>query len=783
MLRHKRLFMKILLSWLLDYIDCAATDIDVNNIIHLFNIRTAEIESYQRVSLPVTSWYVGSVTSAHDAKIELLCPERGETITLPGRKDAVMGKWYLATMQNGSWRWVLLSDLDKEREGIMPSVYVADKDQKGNWRKGIAELDYVFDVDNKSINHRPDLWGHYGIAREIAAFLHKPLKSLDGALDHHSIVSYPQNSNNVSKEGISVEIQNQQGCSRFASLKCEKIQYQDCSIPMAIRLVLVGAKPINAMVDLTNYVMFDIGHPMHVFDAASFADNTIVIRSAQKSEKLQLLDGQDVKLESTDIIVANKNQAMSLAGIMGGATSGYHEKTQEIILEAAGFDAAMIRKTAQRLKLRSEASMRFEKDLDPMQNIVTLQRFLYLAKQVGILPVDTNFPIVSVGKIIEPKKCTFSHEFVTVRLGMQIDAEFILKSLKKLGFGVLYDTAKQEYEVTIPTYRATKDINIAEDIVEEIIRTFGFENITAQMAMRAMTPFDMQPIFNVRKIKEHLAYGLHMHELREYMMYDASFISKLSVDVIPAVHVKSPLSENWTMLVTSLIPHLIKAVVNNNVEHDHLRFFEFNRTWSRNINNFSEHKVLAGIMYDKKMLDFYACKAELTTLFDALGISVNYQKPQRAVPAWYDEHQVAEIVCQGTTIGTAGIVSHAWMHKVVDGNAFIFEIDGAFLENLKQPVMKFKAWSKYQDVSYDISLFVPFAVSSDKLCAAIKNAHKNILDVNVIDFFEKPEWPNNRAVTVRYTMSDLEKTMTKQDLEAIVTSVTQALKEYHVEIR
>ncbi len=775
--------MKILLSWLLDYIDCAAKDIDIHTIIHLFNIRTAEIESYERVSIPVTSWYVGQIKSVTDTQIELYCPERGETISLPGRKDAVLEKWYLVILQNGSWRWLLLSDLDKEREGIMPAVHVPQEDQKGNWRKGITELDYVFDVDNKSINHRPDLWGHYGIAREIAAFLNKPLKPLDAVLDHHSVASYSQNSNNVASEGIAIEIQNQQGCFRFASVKCEKVAYQDCSIPMAIRLVLIGAKPINAMVDLTNYVMFDIGHPMHVFDAASFSDNSIAVRVAQKSEKLQLLDGQDVKLEQADIVVANKNQAVSLAGIMGGATSGYQEKTQAIILEAAGFDPSTIRKTAQRLKLRSEASMRFEKDLDPMQNITALQRFLYLAKQVGVLPVDTKFPIVSVGKVIELKKYKLSHEFITVRLGMQIEPQFILQSLKKLDFDVLYDAAKQEYEVTIPTYRATKDITIAEDIVEEVIRTFGFENITPQMAMRAMTPFDMQPIFNVRKIKEHLAYGLHMHELREYMMYDASFVSKLSVDVIPAVHVKSPLSENWTMLVTSLVPHLVKAVANNNVDHDQLRFFEFNRTWNRNVDTISEHKVLAGIMYDKKALDFYTCKAELTTLFATLGISVNYQKPQTALPAWYDAHQACQLVYQGKVIGTAGMASYAWMHKAIEGNAFIFEIDGSFLENLKQPIMKFKAWSKYQDVSYDISLFVPFKVSSDKLCAAIKNAHKNILNVTVVDFFEKPEWQNHRAITVRYTMSDLEKTMTKQDLDAIVTSVTSALKEYDVEIR
>ncbi|MBI2344535.1 phenylalanine--tRNA ligase subunit beta [Candidatus Dependentiae bacterium] len=775
--------MKILLSWLLDYIDCSLTDINIHNIIHLFNIRTAEIESYERISLPITSWYAGQARAIIDGKVDFWCPERDELITLAARKDIIIEKWYLVVLENGCWRWLLLSDLDKDREGIMPAVHVEKKDQKGTWRIGLLEVDYVFDVDNKSINHRPDLWGHYGIAREIAAFLNKPLRPLDSFLHHHPIVSYQQISGNYLKEGISVEIQNQTGCSRFAAVKCKQSKYQDCSVQMAIRLALVGAKPMNAIVDLTNYVMFDIGHPMHVFDAAAFSDNSMIVREAFKGESLQLLDEQDVKLESVDIVIADKSHAVSLAGIMGGASSGYHEKTEHIILEAAGFNPAMIRKTAQRLKLRSEASMRFEKDLDPMQNIVAIQRFLYLAKLLGVLSVDTEFPIVSVGKTFEQKTCKFSHHFIQVRLGMNIESEFILKSLKKLGFHTLYDKETHEYQVTIPTYRATKDINIAEDIIEEIIRSFGFENIVPQMPVRAMVPFELDRVFNLRKIKEHLAHGMHMHELREYMMYDASFITKLTVDLVPAVHVKSPLSENWTMLVTSLIPHLVKAVVYNNVEHDHLRFFEFNRIWSKDTESFLEHKVLSGIMYDKKSLDFYNCKSELATLFDMLGISVTYKKSSKVTYPWYDTHQSAELVYQGKVIGTAGMVSYAWMHKVVDGHAFIFEIDGEFLENLKAPLMKFKSWSKYQDVSYDISLFVPFVVTSDTLSTAIKSAHQNIIDVHVVDFFEKQEWPNHRAVTVRYTMSNLERTMTKSDLDQIVVSVGNALKEYNVEIR
>jgi phenylalanyl-tRNA synthetase beta chain len=774
--------MKILLSWLLDYIDCSITDIDIHKIIHLFNIRTAEIESYDRISIPFTSWYVGKVDSITDKKITFHCPERSEAVELPARTDGVVGKWYLATLENGAWRWVFLSDLDKDREGIMPAVHVETKDQNGGWRIGLSEVDYVFDVDNKSINHRPDLWGHYGIAREIAAFLHKELKPLNPVLHHHPMVEYSEVAKEI-KDGISVSIEDTASCFRFASLRCDKVTYQDCSIPMAIRLALVQTKPINAVVDLTNYVMFDIGRPMHVFDAAAFPDKEIIIRAAKKSEHIKILDGRDLKLESSECIVANKNNPVALAGIIGGAEFGYYEKTQQIILEAAAFNPTMIRKNAQRFKLRTEAVIRFEKDMDPMQNVIALQRFLYLAKKVGVLPVDTHFPIVSVGKIIEPKKCKVSHDFIKACLGMDIDAEFVIKTLKKLGFHITYDTAKREYDVTVPTYRATKDINIQEDIIEEVIRSFGFENIVPQDPVRAMVPFDMQPVLNIRKIKEHLAYGLKMHELREYMMYDASFVSKLAVDLIPAVHVKNPMSENWTMLVTSLIPHLMKAVVGNSVEHDHLRFFELNRTWSKDTQHISEHKVLAGIIFDKKSVDFYSCKSELETLFHMFGLSITYQKPKASIPAWYDAHQSTQLVYNDRVIGTAGIVSSAWIQKVVEGQAFIFELDGEFFEHLKPAMIKFKPWSKYQDVSYDISLFVPFSVASDVLCAAIKKAHANIIDVHVVDFFEKPEWQNHRAITVRYTMSDHGKTMTKQDIDEIVQHVSTALKGYNVEIR
>lgn len=775
--------MKILLSWLLDHIDCSLSNIDVAKIVHLFNIRTAEIESFERVSFSFTNMFVGSVTASSQTKIDFYCSELRETVVLPSRSDVVVGKTYLAYKDNGSWRWVLISDFCSEKDGIMPAVYVHESEVAGAWRMKLPVLDYVLDVDNKSINHRPDLWGHYGIAREIAAFLDFPLKSLDSGLAHPRVVSYDRSSNNIASDGIKITIENTNECSRFAGMKCDDVKYQDSFLWMAIRLALVGAKPINAVVDLTNYVMFDIGHPMHVFDAQAFKKDEIIVRDAVAGETLQLLDGQNITFASQDLVVANDLRVVSLAGIMGGKDSSYQPMTRSIILEAAGFDPAVIRKLAQRYKLRTEASMRFEKDLDPMQNVVVLQRFLFLAEQMGVLTTKHRYPIVSVGKTVVPANCTLSHDFLTARLGMDISVQFVQQTLHKLGFKVTHSSVDNMYTITVPTYRATKDINITEDIVEEIIRSYGFENIKPELPMRQTVPFDMHVIQNIRNIKRTLAYGLGMHEVRDYMLYDAAWLSRLSVELVSAVRVKSPLSENWTTLVTSLVPHLLKGAEQNSAQKDHVRFFEFNRIWAKGLHGYVEQKNLAGIIFDKKNVLFYESKSELQKLWDMLGIQVMYRKPQGSIPVWYDQCQVAQLYVGDVAIGFVGMMSTLWMHKVLDGSAFIFEIDGEFLENVKPVQQKFQAWSKFQDVAYDISLFVPLTLSADSLCQAIKAAHSSIVRVEIVDFFEKSEWTQHRAITVRYTMSDASKTMTKVDLDLIVQAVHQALQGYHVQIR
>ncbi len=765
--------MKILLSWLTDHLDATINNINVSNLIHLFNIRTAEIESYTEFIFNPNRFFIIQVTSK-DSEIQAFCPELHEKLTLPARTDAVVDKHYLAYHDEKNWRWATLQDFASEKEGLMPALHVNQAEVSGAWKKNIPTTDYILEVDNKSINHRPDLWGHYGIAREVAAFLDIPLKSLKPMLQDLKITDSSQN--------LSIKLQAEPHCSRIAGVFCPNVTSQDSTPWMAIRLAQVDSKPMNLAVDLTNYVMFDVGHPMHIFDARSFENNQLMVRMADSNEKLQLLDNQTVTLESSDIVIANQNSAVSLVGIMGGKSSGWNSDTKNIIIEAVGLDPLTIRKTAQRLKLRSESSMRFEKHLDPMQNITALQRFIFLAQKLKLIS-ETPEPIVSIGKAIEPRSCTLSHEFAEKMLGTSISQDFVQKTLIKLGFSATYEQKSNSYTVIVPTNRMTKDINIQQDLVEEIIRFYGFENIAAELPGRQTKPFSTQVIRNIDHIKRHLAFALNMHEVRDYLLYDATFIAKLNIDTSNAIHVKNPMSQNWVTLTTSLIPHLLKSIENNIVGHDHLRFFEFNRTWHTSNSKFIEHKTLSGIIFDKKLINFYSAKSELSSLFDMLKLHVVWQKPTSSIPAWFDQNEVAELYVHGKNLGFAGMMATSWMHKIVTGSAFIFELNGSLLEEQEIKELKFNQWSKFPEVAYDISLKIPAKLTFEKIQTIILKSHPLISKVSLIDFFEKEEWPDERAMTLRYTMSNPEKTMTKAELDEIMKQVEQTVVHHGAQIR
>lgn len=641
--------------------------------------------------------------------------------------------------------------------------------------------DYILLVDNKSITNRPDLWGHRGFAREIAAILGLKLKPLEPLLTPAKLNTGMTTVSATTDVPWDITINAHPGCNRFALAYLAHVK-QAASIPwMMERLTRVDIRPINAIVDITNYVMADIGRPMHAFDADRLRTHTMTVRYAHAGEKLQTLDQLERILTAEDMVVTDGDTPISLAGIMGGSSSSVTEHTTRILIEAAHFDPTTIRRTAERQKVRTEAAARFEKSPDPMGNIEALRRFAALAQSCGISTVS-YLPIQSVGPEIVPPQIQVTHSFLQDRLGVTLSQDEVLAIMRSLEFHAV--CADGVYTVTIPTFRASKDITRAEDIVEEVGRMYGYDAIVPQVPRMRLQPSDMTTIARVRLIKQYLAYAHQMSELYTYALYDESFLRHIGYEPRHTLEVQDPVSENWRRLVTSLIPHLYKAVVDNHQQYEQLRFFESGRTWQLHEGLIVERKAVAGIVYDKRAtFDFYAGKIIIEDLLRMLGLSVAWSQEAHPADPWYEPYTTARLISQDHHVGIVGMLHSSWSRALGEGAGWIFELDGAWLAEFPARTTTYQPTAKFPEILRDVSVCIDRGVTVDQMKQYISSADARIVSVQLIDFFEKQEWATQRSVSLRYTIRDDTKTLTKQEADGVSDAVVQQLVSHGGTIR
>lgn len=771
--------MKLSLAWIFDHIIGDWKECDVNQLVSKFNATTAEIEKVESLFFDSSLFFIGKLQSVKASEVILFCPELDHEITLPSRVDAQPGSCYVVLKDKKDYIWALMRHLGSEKDGLLPAIEIREQDLAGKWRLAFEQEDYILHLDNKSITNRPDLWGHRGFAREIAALLGLPMRAEDHFLANKPVRHYETTALAAINQPIQLTIATP-ACRRLAGYYIDEIKPTASFLWMAHRLCRVDARPINALVDMTNYVMCDLGQPMHAFDAQTIESRELIATMAKEGQVIELLDGEEVKLTAQDCIISDGKHPLALAGIMGGKNSAVSPKTHSILIEAANFDASTIRKTSARLKKRTEASARFEKSLDPMQNTQGLLRFLKLL-EVTSMHYKGSDAIVSVGPLAQERKIVVTHDEIVRRLGVAVSAEVVERLLTSIGFGVQHQ--KNGYVVMVPSYRATKDITIKEDIIEEIGRLLGYTTFPQHLPSRAMKPFALTHLQRIRLIKNLSAYSLGMHEVYNYALYDEEFLQRLKWSSLDGVALKNPLSAHWQTLVTSLIPHVLKNVYQNHVAHDALRFFEINRMWSLRDGKVHEQQSYAAIFYAKKAFDFYEGKAYIQALLRALGLLVVWQKSSTKLAPWYSAYQSAELVCGGTVIGHAGMVSPEFLSRLVEGHAFIVELSVDFLK--KQPPLHraFEPLPKYQSVTLDISMMAPLVISVAQIEEAIIKADARIRDVQLVDYFSKDEWHDQRSMTIRMLIVDEDKTMTKQEIDDVWDSVTQAVSQAGVTIR
>lgn len=775
--------MKLSLSWIFDHIDANFKTISIEDIVSKINSTTAEIESYKKINLDINSFELAKVTNIRD-KITLIILDSNNTIELSNRLDTQENNLYLVKKNKDKFSWATLSDLGSEKEGLVPDLYISDISR---WRTQLQDEDYILELDNKSITNRPDLWGHRGFAREIAAIFNLPLKPINNFIEKKEIVECNSFTANE-KLPFSINNSTPDICKKFAVYYIPTIDIKSSTLFMANRLAKIDSRPINLIVDTTNYVMFDLSQPMHAFDSNKVSE-IMGPRFAKQGEKITLLDNETIELTDKDLVIADNQKAIALAGIMGSLNSEIDNNSSSLLIESANFDATTIRKTSTIVKKRTEASARFEKSLDPDQNILAIERFIKILSLNGI-KLNNNI-IVSLGHKSDQKVIEIKHDFIEKKLGTKIDPSFIVKTLENMEFIIKKEIIKDEvfYKIIVPTFRATKDITIPEDIVEEIGRFFGYGNIPFVLPSKQIKPFELISTRRLRKIKQYLAFAGHMHEVQNYPFFDESFIKELNWQPEKSTKVMSPVSENWSKLVNSLIPHLLKNIQQNLLHPQKLRFFEINNIWNTiSPTTTLENKSLAGIFFDKKnLVDFYECKTYLNGLFHALGFNnIVWKKNENSghiINPWYSQYQTAELFYENKNIGIAGMASKSFLNNISEGDAFIFEIDANFLlhENTKQT--RFKAISKYPSVWLDISLFVPVNITVNQVTEIIKESDSKVYKVELVDHFENPQWGNKKSVTFRYYLIDENKTLSKEEIDEVINKVIKKIKSIDAQIR
>jgi len=780
--------MKISLNWIFDHIKGELSRVDIAELVSRFITTTAEIEGWKRVSVAVDQLTLAEVISIDTDAVTVRSVEHNKDYILPKRTDAVLGAWFMVFHTNNNASWATSVVFGGTKEMILPAIHCVENMRAGGW-KSLTELDdYIVEVDNKSINFRPDLWGHRGLAREIAAILGLQLRNLDEFITQKDAIAHTNACTADTENPFAITIQEPEICDRFAALYIPSVTAQASHLHMVVRLSRLDSRSIDFLVDATNYVMLDLGQPMHAFDANALQKKQLTIAYARDKEKLTLLDGETIELTRDDLVIADGDVAISLAGIMGGATTGISSGTTSVLLESAHFDPVIIRRTATHHKKRTEASIRFDKSLDPHQNTDAIKRFLFLLDSAGIT-YRAGKHIVSLGLLPQPKVIEIQHIFIEARLGILIKPERIVEILDTLAFHVVQSAENSEivYTITVPTFRATKDVKIPEDIVEEIGRSIGYDTLPRVMPSLQLRPLDLHKTYTTRAIKRFLSYGLQMRELYGYSFFDESVLRELAWQPLDFVPIKNPISENYTRLVTTLQPNLLKAVDGNSIAHTALRFYEWGRVWHMRGEDIVEQKSLSGIFYtqQKDDLDFYSGKEFLTRMFDELHIDVSWHSNDSINFSWNSDHQTAILMHQGTRIGTAGMVSNEVinMYSPAGGSAFIFELNADYLLDYRKPLIRFNPLSKYPSVRRDASILIAASVMADTLIQAIKHVDERIESVTLIDFFTKAEWKDQKAMTFHVEIGDKEKTLTSDEVEGIWSCVLERLQEQGATIR
>ncbi len=814
--------MLISCRWLARHIDLSG--LTAEELANDLTIHTAEVEGVERFAPWLADVVVGEVVVCEphpDADRLSLCRVNiGDGETLPivcGASNVARGQ-KVAVARVGT---VLPGDLKLKKtriRGVDSCGMICSErelglgeDREGIWvlepgaeiGLSVAEAldaeDWVIEIDNKSLTHRPDLWGHRGIATEIASIRKRELLPLDLALPK-----------TAPGEPYPVRIETD-GCSRYLALAIDGARVAPSPAWLKLLLLAAGQRPLGLMVDLSNFVMLDLAQPNHLFDRRRLSKDGILVRDAREGERMRTLDGVERRLSREDMLICSGDEPVAIAGVMGGEASAVEADTTELLLEVATFHPTRVRRTAARLGLRTEASTRFEKSLDPTLPAKAAAHLVRLLAetQPGLrLPR----PIGDGGKWTDPARPV---ELRPARarkvLGKEIGDEEIAATLQRLGFGL--QRAGTPWKVLVPSARATKDIAIEEDLIEEIGRMHGYGRIEERHLVGAIVPppRDERRAL-VRALQDRLAGAAGFHEAMTHTLQPTEVLHDLEALGESYVRVQNPLHEGADRVRRSVLPSLLAALAHNRRHRSDVRLFEIGKGYRpEHANERGEPKEVHELALvwalpplppaARKSARFDAdalsrLKGVVEDLARALrrrlpswerfepGAAPSWAHPKRAMVARGDARQDVEDVVRLGALEPR-LRRELGLEGELESDVACAEISIDAWLALEQEPFRYRPIPRFPDVKLDVAIAVPADVPAGKVRDAIERAGKGLVEsVELFDLYRGERiGAGKKSLAFHVVLQAEDRTLTDADEAKFLARLERAVAEVGGELR
>jgi phenylalanyl-tRNA synthetase beta chain len=762
--------MKFSYNWIREFVP--GLDVPAQALERLITMKTAECEGVHVAGVLLNGAVAARVEAVepipggHNVKATVDAGRYGRKTVVCGAPNCRPGvmtvyvplgvKQISGVLSDGMLASAAELEISKDHAGI---VEITSPDQ-------IPLADSIIEIDNKSITHRPDLWGHYGMAREVAAItglslaetIHPELVPAGGGL-------------------FNIDIPDLALCPRYSALVFENVTIQPSPLWLQARLAAIGLNTRNNIVDLTNLIMAEMAQPLHAFDRAKLAGDTISARPAGEGEHIKALNDEEYDLSPANLVIADASGPIAIAGVIGGALSAISDSTTSIVLESANFQASSIRKTSSALKLRTDASIRYEKAQDP------LTTYRGLARAVELLP------LLSPGIRLVGGLCTAGSEPTTPlpieldldmldrKLGRVIEPAEVRRILESLAFTVA-QTGARVFSVGVPTWRATKDISMADDLVEEVGRMIGYDSITPQPPLVPCAPMPDPPEREfLRRVRRSVS-AQGYTEVSNYSFISEEEARRFGFDPAQHLRVLNPIAAGQELMRSSLLPGIHRNIVENAKHFDQFRIFEIGREiHPRQSRQPDErvHLMLAIFGTD----DGRAGLQELKRVAEAVTpkLAVTPANPRD----WEHPKRCADIVWNGRT---AGRLSELHPNLLESGRAAVLDLDLTMVQSNPMPAIRYQPVHRFPSSAFDVSVITPERELASTLELRIRELAGELTEAveYVREYQGAPLNAGEKSVSFRVIIGAADRTLSSTEITAVRDRIVEGLKAggYHL---